>query len=102
QVAAGEISPAVLAERRAITARLSYDSASLAALRRYQYVQKEWPGDRWEVETQALSLAPGIVLVGVPGELMVELGDRIREGSGVSDCLVCGYANDYVGYIVTA
>ncbi len=101
QVAAGEISPAILAERRATAARLSYDSASLAALRRYQYVQKAWPGDRWQVEIQALSLTPGVVLVGVPGELMVELGDQIREGSGLPDCLVCGYANDYVGYIVT-
>jgi neutral ceramidase len=101
EVAPGEISPSVLAERRAITARLSYDSASLAALRRYQYVRKASSGDSWEVEIQALSLAPGVALVGVPGELMVELGDRIRDGSSLPDCLVCGYANDYVGYIVT-
>jgi len=102
QVAPGEISPAVLAKRREIVARLNYDNASLAALRRYQAVQKDWPGDRWEVEIQALSLAPGIALVGVPGELMIGLDEQIRAGSGLPDCLVCGYTNDYVGYIVTS
>lgn len=32
---------------------------------------------------------------------MVELGERIRDGSGLASCLVGGSANDYVGYIVT-
>jgi len=101
QLPEGEISASVLAERRKIVMRLNYDNASLAALRRYHYIQKQWGSDRWDVEVQALSLAPGVALVGVPGELMVELGGRIRQGSGLSDCLVCGYTNDYVGYIVT-
>lgn len=32
---------------------------------------------------------------------MVELGERIRKGSGLASCLIDSYATDYVGYIVT-
>lgn len=98
----GEIGPEVLAERRAITARLNYDTASLAALRRLQAIRQAGGGKTYEVEVQAVGLGDGVVLVGVPGELMVELGARIRDKAGQRSCLVCGYTNDYAGYIATA
>ena len=51
----------------------------------------------------ALRLGP-VVLVGIPGELFVEYGlelkRRIRQDVGLP-AMVVGYANDYIGYIVT-
>jgi neutral ceramidase len=43
-----------------------------------------------------------LVLIGVPGEYFVELGLQIKEGirqSGVSQVMICGFANGNVGYI---
>ena len=52
---------------------------------------------------QVLQLGP-VVLVGIPGELFVEYGleakERIKQSTGHSAILV-GYANDYLGYLVT-
>jgi len=101
-LAPDEVDTAILAERRQIVARLNYDTASLAAVRRLEQVRQSASDGRWEVEIQAIRLAPGVAIVGVPGELMVELGDSIRAGSELSECLVVGYANDSVGYVVTA
>ncbi|HEX5418331.1 MAG TPA: neutral/alkaline non-lysosomal ceramidase N-terminal domain-containing protein [Chloroflexota bacterium] len=101
-LAPGEVDPAILAERRTIVSRLNYDAASLAAVRRLEQLRQSATDGRWEVEIQAIRLAPGVAIVGVPGELMVELGDSIRDGSELAECLVVGYANDSVGYIVTA
>ena len=43
-----------------------------------------------------------LVIIGVPGEYFVELGLQIKEGirqSGVSQSMICGFANGDVGYI---
>ncbi|MBM4429436.1 MAG: hypothetical protein FJ026_03685 [Chloroflexi bacterium] len=49
---------------------------------------------------QALALGP-LVLVAIPGEPFVEIGQRIRQA--VSDpVLAVGYANGYLGYLPTA
>ena len=40
-------------------------------------------------------------LVGVPGELAACLGDDIRRADGLAGPWVVGYANGYVGYILT-
>jgi hypothetical protein len=101
-LAPGEVDPAILAERRQIISRLNYDVASLTAVRRLEQLRQSESDGRWDVEIQAIRLAPGVAIVSVPGELMVELGDRIRDGSELSECLVVGYANDSVGYVVTA
>lgn len=42
-----------------------------------------------------------VALVGVPGELFVEIGLDIKKKSGLEYAYVVGLANDYVGYIVT-
>ncbi|MFI1195466.1 hypothetical protein ACH4T9_19710 [Micromonospora sp. NPDC020750] len=43
----------------------------------------------------------GVTIVGVPGEMFLELGEAIRSGAGdqVADVLVLGYANGYLGYL---
>jgi hypothetical protein len=99
---AGEVDAAILTERRQLVARLNYANASLAAVRRLTQLRQVTTAGRWDVEIQAICLAPGVAIVGIPGELMVELGEEIRAGSDLAACLVVGYANDSVGYIVTA
>jgi neutral ceramidase len=49
-------------------------------------------------EVQVMCLGD-IALVGVPGELFVDLGLAIKRGSGAAQVFICGYANDDIGYI---
>ncbi|HIE51702.1 MAG TPA: hypothetical protein EYP85_08065 [Armatimonadetes bacterium] len=51
-------------------------------------------------EVQVLWLGRA-ALVAVPGELFVEFGLEIKARSPAPQTLVVGYANDYLGYIVT-
>lgn len=53
-------------------------------------------------EVQALSLGEGLALLALPGEFFVETGERIRSRCRISDVLLAGYANDYVGYVAPA
>lgn len=40
-----------------------------------------------------------IVLLGLPGEVLVEVGNRIREEAGVKSLVIAAPTNDYIGYI---
>ncbi len=51
-------------------------------------------------ETQVLRVG-GTWLVGVPGELFVELGMAIKRGLQPRSAFICGYANDDIGYLPT-
>jgi hypothetical protein len=51
-------------------------------------------------EVQTLHLGE-LVIVGVPGELFVELGLQIKAGAAGRSIFVCGFANDSIGYIPT-
>jgi hypothetical protein len=54
------------------------------------------------VSTQVQVICLGdLALVGVPGELFVELGLAIKRDAGARQVFVCGYANDDVGYLPT-
>lgn len=62
---------------------------------------KELLGDQDIVtEIQALRIGP-LIAVGVPGELFNELGREIRDSTDEATVVIAGYANDYVGYILT-
>ncbi|MER5705136.1 hypothetical protein ABT023_24755 [Micromonospora sp. NPDC002296] len=54
------------------------------------------------VEVAAVDL-DGVTVVGVPGELFLELGEAIRSASADqdSDVVVLGYTNGYLGYLPT-
>ena len=54
----------------------------------------------YEIEVQVLALG-AVTLVAVPGELFLELGERIRAGAAAPgiDVVVLGYANGYLGYL---
>jgi len=52
------------------------------------------------MKTYLQALAVGnIALVGIPGELFVELGLELKKVSPFNETIIVGYANDYVGYI---
>jgi hypothetical protein len=44
----------------------------------------------------------GGVLVGIPGEPLVEVGIRVKKSSPLSPTLIVSYANGYCGYIATS
>ncbi|MER7415793.1 hypothetical protein ABT346_03235 [Micromonospora peucetia] len=54
------------------------------------------------VEVAAVDL-DGVTVVGVPGELFLELGEAIRTAAAdqVPDVVVLGYTNGYLGYLPT-
>ncbi|WP_327085424.1 hypothetical protein OIE66_24065 [Nonomuraea sp. NBC_01738] len=56
------------------------------------------PGPR-EIDVEAVTLGP-VTLVAIPGELYLDLGERIRARGG-EDVVVLGYANGYLGYLPT-
>jgi hypothetical protein len=51
-------------------------------------------------EVMAISLSPGLALLGLPGEFFVETVDEIRGQAGLRYLPVACYANHYVGYVV--
>lgn len=63
----------------------------------------ETPAGEKTVEIQALRLGGRFVLATIPGELFVEIGERIKARIAAAGDwpMVVGYANDYVGYIPT-
>lgn len=53
-----------------------------------------------ETELQVISIGDS-ALVGIPGELFVELGLQIKENSPFAHTFLIGLANDYIGYLPT-
>jgi hypothetical protein len=51
-------------------------------------------------EVQVMRIGP-LVVVGLPGEIFVELGTQIKAALAASPVLVCGYTNGNVGYVPT-
>lgn len=51
-------------------------------------------------EVQVLRVNDAL-LVGIPGELFVEVGMSIKKGSGLENVFIVGYANDYISYILS-
>ena len=54
----------------------------------------------YRTELQAISIAEGVAVLGLPGEFFAETGAQIRQDSGIEQLLIACYANDYAGYIV--
>jgi len=91
---------AALARRAAVRMELYYGD------RPYQYAVRsdEEPDGSGpdEVEVQTLRLGSDTVIVGLPGEPFLEIGDEIRRRSGIRNVLVAGYANEAIGYVPVA
>lgn len=52
-----------------------------------------------EAQVQAFALGPDVALVGLPGEIFVELGLAIKRASPFNRTIVVSLANDNLGYI---
>ena len=55
-----------------------------------------------DVEVQALRVGLDTVIVGIPGEPFLEIGEEIRKRSPIPNVLVAGYANESIGYVPIA
>jgi|SRR5581483_8542597 len=51
-------------------------------------------------EVQAIALAPGCAVLGLPGEFFAETGAAIRKAAGIEHLLLACYANHYLYYVV--
>lgn len=58
-------------------------------------------GKSWPVEVQVFKIADDIAVVGLPGEIFVDLGLAIKRGSPFRHTLVIELSNDYIGYVPT-
>jgi neutral ceramidase len=58
--------------------------------------------DPYDVEVQTLRFGPDTVIVGLPGEPFLQIGEEIRRRSGLQNVMVAGYANEAIGYIPVA
>jgi hypothetical protein len=81
------------------------DLARQEAILRYyernlQLLRKEPKELKVPLEVQVLRLNDA-VLVGVPGELFVEIGLEIKAKSALKNTFIVGYAGGYVGYMPT-
>lgn len=57
-----------------------------------------------ETEVQAFALRSELgdmAILGLPGEMFVEIGLRIKEGSPFRPTMIIELANDWVGYVPT-
>lgn len=102
------------ADLRASAEELDRMDARLAALQAERYLSaggfRYWGADEPAlspdgtcdvVEIQALGFGTSLAVVGIPGEPFLEIGESIRHQSGISNLMVCGYANGTVGYLPT-
>ena len=60
-----------------------------------------WTGETKTTEVQALAIGDDLAIVGLPGEVFVELGLALRERSPFRHTLVLGLANEAIGYVPT-
>ncbi|GMV92986.1 MAG: hypothetical protein AMXMBFR82_27640 [Candidatus Hydrogenedentota bacterium] len=74
----------------------------LERVRLYKIIDSEMRGeDAIAVDVQAFRLGPDVAIVGLPGEIFVDLGLAIKEASPFQTTLIITLANDYCGYVPT-
>lgn len=74
----------------------------LERVRLYKIIDLEMRGeDAITVDVQAFRLGPDVAIVGLPGEVFVDLGLAIKEVSPFETTLIITLANDYCGYVPT-
>ena len=56
-------------------------------------------GKPWELEVQVIALGQQVAIVGLPGEIFVELGLAIKKASPFPVTVIAELANGSIGYI---
>ncbi len=100
QVGLADIAPEVVTRRRELMGQLTRLSAELASLPRRKQIHDLIGSAALRTEIQALQLSPEVVIVGLPGDVVVEIGLAVKAASRRSACLVFAYTNDSIGYTV--
>ncbi len=59
-------------------------------------------GDTRQIEIQAFRLSDECAVIALPGEFFVETARELEQSCGVKHLLICGYANDTIGYVAAA
>jgi hypothetical protein len=78
----------------------SMTEGAKALLAAYDYAKK-FEGREFDVEVQVFKLGEVATLCAVPAELFVEFGLQIKRQLKTLNPLIVGYANGYVGYVLT-
>ncbi|MFH1739790.1 MAG: neutral/alkaline non-lysosomal ceramidase N-terminal domain-containing protein [bacterium] len=95
----GEASPEILWE---LNQKVRFLSATLDQARDLEEGTLDQP-ESYEVEVQVLRIGD-LIIVALPGEVFVEyaleMRSRVRQMTGMDMCFV-GFANGYIGYVVT-
>ena len=94
------LDPAALAEDEktvAATDRMRPTMDQVYAIERVELAKEPLEQKTW---VQALRIG-GVVLVGLPGEIFVEIGLAIRQRSALQPTYCVSLANDWVGYVPT-
>ena len=97
QIAVPETAKGLMAEEEI----KSKPSVVEAALARKHQIWSQCEEKIIAAELQAITLG-NAVLTGIPGELFVELGMKLKQNSVFEHTFVISLANDYIGYIPTA
>jgi len=84
---------------RRSTGGLSDIESRLSSARRALRQAERFAGKR-QVESEIMGLSFGdIYVIGLPGEIFVEIGQRIKKRSGLEKLLLVSLANDAIGYV---
>jgi len=78
----------------------SLTEGAMGLLAAYDYASK-FQGREFEVEIQVFRLGDTVTLCAVPAELFVELGLEIKRKLNRMNPLIIGYANGFIGYVLT-
>jgi neutral ceramidase len=95
-------------ERRTLLARVAAVQMEVYFARRPDRyaargdADEDGTGESEDVEVQALRVGRDTVIIGIPGEPFLEIGEEIRKRSPVPNVLVSGYANEAIGYVPVA
>jgi neutral ceramidase len=84
-------------ETRVVESLIEGAKGLLAA---YEFASK-FEGREFEIEIQVFRLGEVVTLCAVPAELFVELGLEIKKDLKAMNPLIVGYANGFIGYILT-
>ena len=76
---------------------------SLARMRQKEAVPPTIPSGEWKIplEIQAFQIHDDLAIVGLPGEVFVELGLAIKEQSPYSHTFVIELTNSHIAYVPT-
>ncbi|MCA9412994.1 MAG: neutral/alkaline non-lysosomal ceramidase N-terminal domain-containing protein [Candidatus Omnitrophica bacterium] len=78
------------------------DLPFLEQVRAYKILDLQaFKGETYPLEVQAIRLGKETAIVGLPAEIFVEIGLRIKEESPFQDTIVVELCNDSLGYIPT-